>query len=185
MGFLSHLLSLLVSAPSCNQFGRHGEYKKYWQLNLQQKSPIWWPLFGSHKLRSAKFLYQLVFMVFPKLNWDKHLQDILFMLCMQDSFPLFTLVVLVWSLEVSSKLKAMRVNSRAILKSRGQKFVSQMSRCITWKRISRKKKHSYIARDLVQNKVGKMHPFLQTSPRLWELRKNRLFAWLDHVINFR
>ena len=32
------------------------------------------------------------------LNWDKHLQEILFTLRIQDNFPLFTLVVPMWSL---------------------------------------------------------------------------------------
>ena len=46
--------------------------KKIWRLNFQLKSPIWWPEFDSHERRCTKFLYLLVLMVSPKLNWDKH-----------------------------------------------------------------------------------------------------------------
>ena len=46
--------------------------KKIWRLNFQLKLPIWWPEFDSQERRYKKFLYLLVLMVSPKLNWDKH-----------------------------------------------------------------------------------------------------------------
>ena len=46
------------------------EGKKIWQLNLQQKTPILRPLFGSHVPRCTKFFYQLVLKVFLKLMFS-------------------------------------------------------------------------------------------------------------------
>lgn len=67
-----------------NHFGHHGEWKKYWWLNLQWKS-TWQPVFCGHAPICTKFLYL-------KLNWDKLYfarNIILFTLCIQDNNLLF------------------------------------------------------------------------------------------------